>query len=317
MIASGDWIIRMRVPDKPITFTDEIRGEITFESNQITDQVLLKSDGFPTYHLAVVVDDHLMEITHVIRAEEWISSTPKHVLLYEYFGWEKPKFFHTPDLRNPDKSKLSKRHGHTNVNWYRDEGYLPQALLNFLALQGWTHPQEKEIFSLQEFIQVFDLKDVRAVGPIFDLTKLTWMNQQYIQNLPPKELEKRLRQYYPNLKENMFIDQLIPLVQTRMNTLNDFKTLTTHFFEEPEINLRNEQEIAITKEIFNKLKNISPWNKENIFQVFKSIMTEHTIRMPMFYYILTGEEKGLPLPESIEILGKERTLARLKRIIKS
>jgi glutamyl-tRNA synthetase len=184
MPENGDWIVRMRVPkDVTITFRDEIRGDITFESKQVTEQVLLKSDKFPTYHLAVVVDDHLMNITHVVRGEEWISSTPKHILLYEYFGWEKPLFFHTPDLRNPDKSKLSKRQGHTNVNWYREEGFLPEAMVNYLALLGWTHPEEKEIFSLSEFIAKFDLKDIRAVGPVFDLPKLTWMNQQYIMSM--------------------------------------------------------------------------------------------------------------------------------------
>ena len=199
MIERGDWILRLRVPkDKNIIVHDAIRGEITFTPEQVSEQVLIKSDGFPTYHLAAIVDDHLMGVTHVVRGEEWISSAPKHVLLYEYFGWKIPLLYHTPLLRNPDKSKLSKRHGHTDVRWYQEEGYLPEAILNFLALMGWTHPDEKEIFSLEEFIDVFDLKDIRQVGPIFDLTKLTWMNGEYIRALSIDELANVIKDYYAN-----------------------------------------------------------------------------------------------------------------------
>jgi len=313
MIQSGDWIIRMRVPkDKPVTFVDEIRGEITFEANQITDQVILKSDGFPTYHLAVVVDDHLMGITHVVRAEEWISSTPKHVLLYHYFGWELPKFYHTPDLRNPDKSKLSKRHGHTDMRWYRNEGYLPQALLNFLALQGWTHPQEKEIFSLNEFIAVFDLKDIRAVGPIFDLTKLTWMNQQYIQNLPDAKLKQEIIAFFPAAKElsEELLNQLMPLVKTRMQTLKDFEKLTKVFFAHFTAQL-SEKEQTIASDLKKSLETIVNWQEQNIFAAMKDILTRYHEHMPILYHILTGENRGLPLPKVIELLGKEKTMELL------
>lgn len=318
MPENGDWIIRMRVPkETQITFRDEIRGDITFDSNQVTEQVLLKSDKFPTYHLAVVVDDHLMGITHVVRGEEWISSTPKHVLLYEYFGWEKPLFFHTPDLRNPDKSKLSKRQGHTNVIWYREEGYLPEAMDNYLALLGWTHPEEKEIFSLQEFVEKFDLKDIRAVGPVFDLTKLTWMNQQYIMNLPVEELKKRLKEHisWLNNADESLLDRLLPLLQTRLEKLNDFESLAGHFYTEPEIVIREEKEKEIVKDLREELEKLSNWNKDKIFPVFKSVMQKHTIRMPVLYYLLTGAERGLPLPESVEILGKEKTLSRLQNML--
>ncbi|HEX8932499.1 MAG TPA: glutamate--tRNA ligase, partial [Patescibacteria group bacterium] len=219
MVERKNWVIRMRAPkDKSVSFQDEIRGIITFEADQITDQVLIKSDGFPTYHLAVVVDDHLMQITHVVRGEEWISSTPKHVLLYDYFGWEKPLFYHTPDLRNPDKSKLSKRHGHTNVNWYKEEGFLHEAVLNYLALLGWSHPEEKEIFSLSEFIKLFDLKDIKPVGPVFDLVKLKWVNQQYLQNKTDDELQQLIINFYPKAKElnKEILTKLMPIVKTRM-----------------------------------------------------------------------------------------------------
>lgn len=180
-IAKGTpYVIRLNVlPDKKMWFKDLIRGEISISSNEVDDQVLLKSDGFPTYHLGVVVDDHLMNITHIIRAEEWISSTPKHVLLYESFGWELPIFAHLPILRNPDKSKLSKRKNPVWASWYLEEGYLPEAVLNYLALMGWSHPEGKEFFSLEEFIQMFDLKRINVVGPVFDIKK-TYLDEPAI-----------------------------------------------------------------------------------------------------------------------------------------
>lgn len=315
MLKRGDWILRMRIPkEKKIVIKDEIRGEIVFDSSQVTEQVLLKSDGYPTYHLAVVVDDHLMGITHVVRGEEWISSTPKHVLLYEYFGWEKPLFFHTPDLRNPDKSKLSKRHGHTDVNWYRSEGYLPEAILNFLALLGWSHPTEKEIFSLEEFISLFNLKDLKPIGPVFDLTKLTWMNQQYIQNMTEEKLIQKILSFYSaqNFSKE-FVVKILPLVKTRMQKLTDFIELTAYFTSGFYVSPRNPEEEKIAASLYKAFADIPVWQQENILRVLKDTLDVHKIRMPVLYYLFTGQEKGLPLPESLEILGKEETLARLQK----
>jgi glutamyl-tRNA synthetase len=319
-------VVRMKVPENgDIIIRDEIRGEIVFQAQGIDDQVLLKTDGYPTYHLAVVVDDHLMGITHVVRAEEWISSTPKHYLLYEYFGWERPLFFHTSLLRNPDKSKLSKRHGHTNVSWYQENGYLPEAILNFIALLGWSHPEEKEIFTLDEFIRLFDLKHMKAIGPIFDLTKLTWMNQQYIMSLPEDSLHSRILKYYERsngalsvsslLKNEKTVQMLLPLVRERMQTLKDFASLASHFFEEPKISLENIKEKEIITELKDGFVAIQEWQKEQIFTAMKEVMTKHSIRMPVLYRLLTGSEKGLPLPESLEILGKEKTLMRISNAL--
>ena len=184
------WVIRLKVPEnEKIIVKDELRGEIEFDSNTVDDQVLLKSDGFPTYFLAVTVDDHLMEITHMVRGEEWLTSSPKVKLIYDYLGWEKPLFFHTPILRNPDKSKFSKRQGHTSVSWYQEQGFLPEAILNYLALLGWSHPDGKEIFALDEFIKLFELKDLNPVAPVFDLTKLEWMNGEYIRKCTMNNLQ--------------------------------------------------------------------------------------------------------------------------------
>lgn len=317
MLERGDWILRMKVPQgEKIVVKDEIRGEISFESNQVTEQVLLKSDGFPTYHLAVVVDDHLMEISHIVRAEEWLSSLPKHVLLYRYFGWEMSPVYHTVTLRNPDKSKLSKRHGHTNVLWFQEEGYLPEAILNYLALLGWSHPEEKEIFSLEEFIKLFDLKDIRPIAPIFDVNKLTWMNQQYLQMKSDEDLQAAIIAYNEKAKDlpEETLRSVMPLLKSRMNTLKDFAELTEVFFVNPSFEASDEEK-QIAKELSPKLEALSSWEKTEIFEQMKTVMTAHGVRMKVFYRLFTGKERGLPLPDILEILGKEKALALLNQSI--
>jgi glutamyl-tRNA synthetase len=314
-IMNGEpYVIRLDVPaNKKIVFHDLIRGKIEFDSHNIDDQVLIKSDGYPTYHMAVVVDDHLMEITYVIRAEEWISSTPKHVLLYEAFGWELPMFAHLPILRNPDKSKLSKRKNPVWARWYLEQGFLPEAMLNFLALMGWSHPDGKEIFSLAEFTKLFQLIEVKPVGPVFDLVKLRWMNQQYIQNLSDDALEKRLKEFSPIADEmdESQLKKLLPLVKSRMEVLKDFDEQVKFFIESKGISPRNGSEEKVSEQLSRRLEKLSEWKKDAIMAVFKGVLQENNIRMPVLYFLLTGKEKGLPLPESIEILGKERTLQRL------
>lgn len=312
MIAKGDWVVRLIVPrDRQITFRDEIRGEITFDSNQISSQVLIKSDGFPTYHMGVVVDDYFMKISHIIRAEEWISSTPKHILLYESFGWELPVFVHLPILRNPDRSKLSKRKNPVWASWYLREGYLPEAVLNFLSLMGWSHPEEKEVFSLEEFIRLFDIKDIKPAAPIFDITKLTWMNQQYIQKMEALELEERINAFYKTTFDHILMQQIMPLIKTRMEKLKDFLPLAGHLFEEPTLLMQNKQEKHIAQDLRSTFENIVSWNEEAILAACKEVMQKHGIRMPVLYRLLTGNERGLPLPASLVILGKDKTVQRL------
>ena len=314
-IENGEkYVIRLNVPqNEKISFIDVIRGEITFETNDIDDQVLLKSDGFPTYHLGVVIDDHLMKITHIIRAEEWISSTPKHVLLYKAFGWELPIFAHMPILRNPDKSKLSKRKNPVWAAWYLEQGFLPEAVINYLALLGWSHPEEKEIFPVTEFIKLFDLKDIKPVGPVFDLVKLKWVNQQYIQMQSDKDLKKLIIDFYPKAKElpEAQLDALMPLLNSRMETLKDFETLTKVFFVN-KLDI-SEENVDLAKDLEEKLSAISEWNHAMIFTEMKKIMDAKKIRMPVLYKLLTGEDRGLPLPQVIEILGRDTTLSLLKK----
>lgn len=308
-------VIRLNIlPGRKMSFTDIIRGEITFSSDEVDDQVLLKSDGFPTYHLAVVIDDHLMEISHVIRAEEWISSTPKHILLYESFGWPLPLFAHTPILRNPDKSKLSKRKNPVWANWYIEEGFMPEAVLNYLALMGWSHPEQKDIFGIDEFIELFELKDLKTVGPAFDIQKLKWMNQQYIQALTSDDLKNRLKNFYREkikITDDLF-EKLYPLIRTRMELLKDFLDLTGFLFNPPAHSLRNNTEKEIVKLLIELINKQESWNKDGILELLKSVLDQYKIKMSVLYYILTGREKGLPLPESLEILGKDEVVARLK-----
>jgi len=318
-------VIRLKIiPGQTYTWRDGVRGEITFETSKgkdplIDDQVLLKSDGFPTYHLAVVVDDHLMKITQAVRGEEWIPSTAKHVILYHYLGWEKemPLFHHTPLLRNPDKSKLSKRHGHTDVTWYREEGFLPEAIINFLGLMGWTHPEEKEIFSLDEFIHLFDLKDIRVVGPIFDLTKLTWMNGEYIRSMPIDELIKVIKSYYPDATFSSIDDEklgkIVVLAQSRIDTLKQFEPLIKHFFPKSLFYTDSEEDKAIALSLREELEKVSNWETDTILEALRVVLKKHSIRMPVLYTIITGQERGLPLPESLKIIGKEEVLSRLKK----
>lgn len=330
-INSGEpYVIRLNVVgNRQVRFTDIIRGEIVINTNEIDDQVLLKSDGYPTYHLGVVVDDRIMEISHIIRAEEWISSTPKHVLLYEAFGWELPVFAHLPILRNPDKSKLSKRKNPVWASWYLEEGFLPEAVLNYLALLGWSHPEQKEKFSLQEFIDLFELKDVHPAGPIFDLTKLRWMNQQYIQSLKNEELKQKLLDFY---KEDKVIhtflsddsranadnvEKVLDLVKTRMETLKDFKALMSFVFTPPDPSGLAEEHKEVVPQLLSALENIphEDWKSEKIFNAMKKIMEEkRTLKMPVFYVVFTGDKRGLPLPDMLEVMEKDEVLKRLRAI---
>ncbi len=326
-------VIRLKVPsNQKIVVHDEIRGDIEFDSNLVDDQVLIKSDGFPTYHLAVVVDDHLMEITHVVRGEEWLSSAPKHVLLYQYFGWSMPKFIHTPTLRNPDKSKLSKRHGHASVSWYQERGYLPEAILNFLLTRAWTHPQGQEVFSLSDIIPLFDLKDLHIQGPIVDLDKLNWYNGLYIRRLDNQSLYQRLDQagFIPSDCSSDLALKIIPLVHERLVTLSDFESLTDFFYRsikyDPKLLLKKQASPQLVNEqIKTTLTNLQSidqknWSRENIEQKIRTIATQKQWKPSQYFMMLriavTGRKATPPLFETMEVLGRQLTLSRLQQVPK-
>ncbi len=316
--------VRLLVPEKQlISFEDEIRGTIEVSTDQIDDQVLLKSDGFPTYHLAVVVDDHLMEISHVIRAEDWISSTPKHVMLYDALGWERPVFAHLPLLRNPDKSKLSKRKNPVWAHWYLDQGYLPAAVLNYLALMGWSHPEEKEVFSIEELTAVFELKDVHAVGPVFDLQKLTWMNGMYIRTLTPDQLQEHLIAFYgEETYDQDLLKKTIPLIQERIKTLAEYAAYV-QFFQKPPtayaIDLSPYQ--SVMPVVQSRLAEQENWTADLIGQTLQQIAADHEVKPKHFFQmvrvVITGEKISPPLNESMEILGQDESVARFHYAVQS
>jgi glutamyl-tRNA synthetase len=227
--AAGEpFVVRLAMPKTGETvFIDRLRGEVRFDNTQIDDQILLKSDGFPTYHLANVVDDHLMGITHVIRAEEWLSSTPKHVELYKAFGWQAPEWIHMPLLRNADKSKISKRKNPVSLDYYRAAGFLPEALLNYLGTMGWSIAGDREKFTLSEMIEAFTFDRMSLGGPVFDLVKLSAMNADYLRALDDAAVVARLREWRLG---DEFLQQLVPLVRQRIQRMDEFIPMTEFFF---------------------------------------------------------------------------------------
>lgn len=324
-VAAGEpYVIRLKVPrEGVIKFIDIARGEIEIENAVIDDQVLLKSDGFPTYHLANVVDDHLMEITHIIRGEEWLSSVPKHVLLYQAFGWEIPVYAHTALVRGKDKSKLSKRHGSPPIPEYRTQGFLPEALRNYWALLGWTHPEEKEVFDLQEMISKFRLEDLNTTAPVFDFDKLTWLNGKWLRSLPPDELATRLEAFGVSHVPRERILAILPLVQERMETLPDFETLTNFFFAAPEIDSsllvpkgRTDEEAKAMLAAAVGILEAGNLDRDWLEAEFRSQAEKNGWKMGELCMAVrvavTGAPISPPLLESIGILGRAEVQSRLK-----
>ena len=306
--------IYIHVPDdREFSWVDAVGNKkITFKGSDIEDFVILKSDGFPTYHLASVVDDHLMEITHVLRGEEWTSSTPKHLYLYESFGWEVPTFVHLPVILGPDHTKLSKRHGAKSALDYREEGYLPEAINNYTALLGWNPGGNEEIMSLSEMISKFDLKDINTSNPVFDLRKLEWMNGAYIRKYQISNIKYQILELNPELKkiDDRTLEKFITLSQTRMTRLTDFKKLVEPFFN-PQKPKLNKAQLSVARDLKEKLERVSNWNQDKIFESLKEVLIKHNIKMPVLYKIFIDHESGLPLPASLEILGKEKTISRI------
>lgn len=333
-------VVRLRVPEEGrTTFDDEIHGTISFENREIDDQVLLKSDGYPTYHLANVIDDHLMDITHVIRGEEWLPSTPKHVLLYDSFGWQPPVFAHLPLLLNPDKSKLSKRQGDVAVKDYREAGYLPGAINNFVALLGWNPKSDQEIYNMNELADLFELKDVNKSGAVFNREKLDWLNNHYIRETDIGELTKMVIPYL--LKQALITEdeaqqkfewlvRIVLLLRERAKTLADFSEESGLFFKKMvqynvELLKWKEMDINEAKQnlegVYELLSNIS--ENEFIAQNIESEITKWIndnglkngpVLWPM-RVALSGEEKSPPPFDLAEIFGKEESLKRIQNAI--
>ena len=326
-VARGEpHVIRLRVPDAgECRFEDGIRGEIAIPWRQVDSQVLVKSDGFPTYHLAVVVDDHLMQISHVLRGEEWISSFPKHQLLYDAFGWPTPAHYHLPLLRNPDTSKLSKRKNPTGLNYYRRTGYLPEALLNYLGLMGWSMPDERELFTVDEMTAAFDIDRVSTGGPVFDLAKLDWMNGQYIRAMSTDEFMDRVVGWALNRES---LAPIAPLVQTRTERLIDILPQVDYLLGErapleaasfEHKSLAAEDCRRILDHALRQFDTLDDWQRDALYTALKTLADAMDIKIRDFltplFVAVSGRAIALPLFDSLAYLGRDLTRTRLRSAI--
>lgn len=327
--------IRLKIPsNEKIEFSDLIRGIVSIETNTIDDQILLKSDGFPTYHLANVVDDHLMKITHVIRGEEWLPSTPKHILLYRALGWEIPEFAHLPLLLNPDRTKLSKRQGDVAVEDYIQKGYLKEAIINFVALLGWNPGagSTQEIFALPELIEQFDLKHVHKSGAVFDLQKLDWLNAAYIKKLPLDELYKKSleffaeKEFYRNAtdekKSEEYLKKVLTIEQERLNKLSEVGEYNKFFFRKADYpadllkwksisNSDLKKSLEKSNDVLEKIDE-NKWTIEFLEKnLLKAAGDKRGDLLWPLRVALTGEKKSPPPFEVLWVLGKNESLKRL------
>ena len=324
--AGEDFVIRLKVPrEGDCELNDGIRGRIEIPWNQVDMQVLLKSDGFPTYHLCATVDDHEMGITHVLRGEEWINSCPKHLLICQYLDWDYPAVYHLPLLRNPDQSKLSKRKNPTGVNYFRDRGYLPEALLNYLALMGWSMPDEREMFGYADLVQHIDLKRMTTRGPVFDLEKLDWLNGKYLRELSTERYKTEFAKWA--MRHNK-LDLTIPLVKERAERFDQVLARVDYLFGDrlkvevesfTHKSLTVDQCIEILDYAIRVVDGVSEWKSNIIHQAFNSLaeamgMRIRDVLFPLFVAI-SGRRVALPLFDSIELLGLEMTRSRMRSAI--
>ena len=335
--ANEPHVIRMKVPSeiegsREISFDDDIRGRVEFALRTVEDQILLKSDGFPTYHLAHVVDDHLMEIDMVVRGEEWLPSLPKHLLLFSMLGWTPPRYAHVPLLLNKDKTKLSKRQNAVSVEEYINKGYLPEALINFLALLGWNPGTTQELFSLEEFTEAFSLDRVQKAGAIFDLEKLDWLQGQWIRRIPVGEFAQRIRplveETYPEARLDEEFERKAALIQERITFFKEAPDMLGFFYREPPVsvdllsNLKQKVApdtlpayLALLEELLAHVP-ANDWNGERILADVKALVEEHGLKLGQLLWplraLLTGRAYSPGAVEVAEVLGRDETLKRVR-----
>lgn len=324
-------VVRLKVPlSGDVRFHDLVRGEIIVQAREIDDQVLMKSDGFPTYHLANVVDDRLMRISHVIRGEEWLPSTPKHVLLYQAFGWDMPQFAHLPLLLNADRSKLSKRQGDVAVEDYRHKGYMPEALVNFVALLGWNPTADREIFSMQELIELFRLEKVNKAGAVFDTQKLDWMNSQYLRAVDPEVqvstlLEELAERGHGNVTRE-YAARAIELLRERVHRVTEIPDFAgymfappAHFDEHYALQYGTEEMRQLVSGLLPKFELLDDFTASSIQAVAKEHSKEEGVKMGQIInplrLMLTGKPVGAGIFETMELLGKDECMNRIRAYI--
>jgi glutamyl-tRNA synthetase len=323
------YVVRMKVPSTGVVQVHDIRRPepIEFEWNTVDMQVLMKSDGMPTYHLANVVDDHLMEITHVIRGEEWVSSAPKHLLLYQYFGWEAPQLMHLPLLRNPDKSKLSKRKNPTSILFYERMGYLPEALQNFLGLLMVSSAEGEEVMTLDRLIERFDLQNISLGGPVFDVPKLDWLNARYLRELTLPDMMARVQAWG---FDHARLERIAELAKSRIERLSDLGSLTAFFFA-GKLDVTKEQllEGKLDADTARKALALAMWELDEV-HIFDKAVVEHVLKgisdklerkfrdVSRIYYIaITGSPTSVPLFDAMEILGRDIVRLRLRNALEA
>lgn len=325
--AGVPYVIRMKIPEEGICrVQDMLRGEIEIDWTQVDMQVLLKADGMPTYHLANVVDDHLMKITHVIRGEEWINSAPKHILLYQYFGWDMPTLCHMPLLRNPDKSKLSKRKNPTSILYYQRMGYLAESVVNYLGRMGWSMPDEREKFSLDDMVEHFDIQRVSLGGPVFDVEKLSWLNGLWIrEDLNPQAFAQKFQEWALNPE---YLMQILPLITPRIEKFSDVADVAGFFLKgHLDINATSFDGLKLEDETLRKalqfatwkLESLSKWEKDEIFNAMKSLAQVMEIKPKDFFaplfVAIAGTTSSVSVFDSMAILGPDISRARLRAAV--
>jgi glutamyl-tRNA synthetase len=333
-------VVRFKMPlEGRVAFHDLVRGDVAFEIATLDDFIMIKSDGFPTYHLAVVVDDHLMEISHVLRAEEWLPSAPRHLLIYQALGWKPPLFAHLPMILGKDRSKLSKRHGATSVLDYAEQGYLPDAMFNFLGLLGWSLDDHTEIISREQFIEHFSLERIVKNPAIFDLDKLTWMNGAYMRELPPERLaalvrgrlERDLPRDVPRPLDEGYILRMVPLIRERVKRLDDLKRFAEFFFLADDLDYSLDdllgkafadrpREAALALDaVRERLAASASWDEESLEGALRPLAEELSLKAGDLFMLVrvavTGGPVSPPLFQSMAVLGRERCLARLDRAL--
>lgn len=331
--SGAEYVIRLKVPQgESIRFRDLIRGSVSFDTETVDDQVLVKSDGMPTYHLANVVDDHLMGITHVIRGEEWLSSTPKHVLLYRFFGWDAPQFAHLPLILSPSGGKLSKRNSEelgipVNVRQYREAGYEPEALINFLAFLGWNPGTEQEIFTLEELAEAFEIDRVGSSGVQFNLDKLNWYNEQYIRSFSVGELLERAKPYFDEAgirADDAYLKQVVELMQERISFTRELADSCMYFFEDPSeydeagVKKRWKDDSAdLLRAYADRLEKDGTFSAESTEQVLRHLADEREAGAGRIIHptrlAVSGVSFGPSLFHMMEVLGREACVRRMRR----
>ena len=316
---------------------DLIRGDVTFENRLIDDFVILRANGFPTYHLASVVDDHEMEISHVLRAEDWLPSAPRHVRTYEALGWNPPEFAHLPMILGADRSKLSKRHGATSVLEYREMGYVPEAMVNLLALLGWSLDDKTEVFSTEELVERFSLERVSKAGAVFNVDKLSWLNGHYIRQMSREQLTDVLLDYWriyppdeiPDLPDRAHMLRIVPMIHDRLKTLRDAAPLLPFFFRDAEYDpqelVQKGMDTDVTRraleEALSRMESVQAFDAESLDALLRPLADELGLKVRQLFgtlrIALTGLQVSPPLFESMEVLGRDRTLAAIRTAIET